>query len=223
MRDRRGFTLIELLVVIAIIAILAAILFPVFAKAREKGRTTSCTSNVKQLMMAVAQYSSDYDTKLPPGAQIASLTAPQTGPVYKDAVLRWIDVIYTYMRNTQIAICPTNVEDTLNSYGWNYVNFGYNPISPGAGWVTKVSRVKCPADVILIGDHEDYKARSQLNSELLYSTVAPDLATNNDTGLVAKRHSEGGVYGWLDGHAKWQSWSSMFGSGRAKYTQNCDD
>jgi len=69
---RRGFTLIELLVVIAIIAILAAILFPVFAKAREKARQTSCLANVKQLMLGILSYAQDYDERLPltpdPGA-----------------------------------------------------------------------------------------------------------------------------------------------------------
>ena len=62
---RRGFTLIELLVVIAIIAILAAILFPVFARAREKARQASCTSNLKQLTLGVIMYASDYDSKFP--------------------------------------------------------------------------------------------------------------------------------------------------------------
>ena len=64
---RSGFTLIELLVVIAIIAILAAILFPVFAKAREKARQSSCLSNVKQIMLGVLQYCQDYDENLPIG------------------------------------------------------------------------------------------------------------------------------------------------------------
>ena len=65
MRRVRGFTLIELLVVIAIIAILAAILFPVFAKAREKARMSSCQSNLRQLSQAAVQYSSDYDERFP--------------------------------------------------------------------------------------------------------------------------------------------------------------
>jgi len=64
-RSRNGFTLIELLVVIAIIAILAAILFPVFARAREKARQTSCLSNLKQLSLAILMYAEDYDETLP--------------------------------------------------------------------------------------------------------------------------------------------------------------
>src|SRR5947199_6074576 len=67
--DRRGFTLIELLVVIAIIAILAAILFPVFAQAREKARQTTCTSNIKQLLLGVLMYAQDYDESFPIGEQ----------------------------------------------------------------------------------------------------------------------------------------------------------
>ena len=69
--SRRGFTLIELLVVIAIIAILAAILFPVFAKAREKARQASCLSNVKQMCLALMQYAQDYDETLPQGQEVS--------------------------------------------------------------------------------------------------------------------------------------------------------
>src|SRR5437879_5127186 len=77
MRLRKGFTLIELLVVIAIIAILAAILFPVFAQAREKARAASCLSNGKQIGLAVAQYMQDYDEQLPSGRLSPTDTAAQ--------------------------------------------------------------------------------------------------------------------------------------------------
>ena len=86
---RRGFTLIELLVVIAIIAILAAILFPVFAKAREKARQSSCLSNVKQLGLAMMQYAQDYDERL---------------PMYADGGYRynWDVAIEPYLKNSQV-------------------------------------------------------------------------------------------------------------------------
>ena len=103
---RRAFTLIELLVVIAIIAILAAILFPVFAKAREKARQSSCSSNLKQLGLAVLQYSQDYDGRTPIGWY--SIGTPS---------VRWTDAIFAYTSNTQIRICPSNATDGTASYG----------------------------------------------------------------------------------------------------------
>ncbi len=220
---RRGFTLIELLVVIAIIAILAAILFPVFAKAREKARTTSCTNNVKQLLLASRGYAEDYDGKLPLGGRpFDSGNAAVVGPVYNDRTFRWVDVIYPYMKNKQITLCSSQRTDTINSYGWNYINFGYYWATPLTGWGQKLSRIGCPADTILIGDNEDFAARGYTNMEWLYSTVAP-AAANNNTGCVAKRHTDGGVYGFCDGHAKWLAWAAMFGTGRGRYTQVCTD
>ncbi|HOS42272.1 MAG TPA: prepilin-type N-terminal cleavage/methylation domain-containing protein, partial [Armatimonadota bacterium] len=74
MNTPRGFTLIELLVVIAIIAILAAILFPVFAKAREKARQTSCMNNIRQIMIAVSMYIQDHDERVFPASDLAWAT-----------------------------------------------------------------------------------------------------------------------------------------------------
>jgi len=99
MKKAHGFTLIELLVVIAIIAILAAILFPVFAQAREKARAISCLSNCKQMGLALYMYTQDYDEELPP-AWIGYPTVPFPG------VARWMDVAQPYIKNTQIFTCP---------------------------------------------------------------------------------------------------------------------
>src|SRR5919198_26550 len=98
---RRGFTLIELLVVIAIIAILAAILFPVFAQAREKARQTSCLSNMKQIGTAQALYTQDYDETLM-YAQMAN------DPVTPRMVINWPALIYPYTRSTRIYRCPSS-------------------------------------------------------------------------------------------------------------------
>lgn len=94
---RRGFTLIELLVVIAIISLLAAILFPVFARARENARRTSCASNLKQIGLGIMQYTQDYDEKYPKGA---GNTTSTTG--------NWAQVVQPYVKSTQLFQCPSN-------------------------------------------------------------------------------------------------------------------
>lgn len=98
-----GFTLIELLVVIAIIAILAAILFPVFAQAREKARSTACLSNNKQIGLGLMMYAQDYDeTLVPPYAGSGDNTN------FDGSRLRWPHLIYSYVKNGQIFLCPSN-------------------------------------------------------------------------------------------------------------------
>src|SRR4028118_560172 len=107
----RGFTLIELLVVIAIIAILAAILFPVFARARENARRASCQSNLKQIGLGVMQYIQDYDEKFPPtyvsldGAAGYTAPAVNTTPA-ANADQGWAQIIQPYMKSTQLLQCP---------------------------------------------------------------------------------------------------------------------
>ncbi|MES2459656.1 MAG: prepilin-type N-terminal cleavage/methylation domain-containing protein [Armatimonadota bacterium] len=97
-----GFTLIELLVVIAIIAILAAILFPVFAQARAKARQAACLSNGKQLGLGIIQYTQDYDGVLPP-AQLGA-----TG-----AVISWPTMVYPYIKNGDVFVCPSADDETF--------------------------------------------------------------------------------------------------------------
>jgi prepilin-type N-terminal cleavage/methylation domain-containing protein/prepilin-type processing-associated H-X9-DG protein len=112
---RRGFTLIELLVVIAIIAILAAILFPVFAKAREAARTTSCKNNVKQLLTGWAMYAQDYD----------EITVPVRVGGAGSLAFRWNEIIQPYVKNQGILACPSNTRKGI-SYTYNFSAGGPN-------------------------------------------------------------------------------------------------
>jgi prepilin-type N-terminal cleavage/methylation domain len=99
---RRGFTLIELLVVIAIIAILAAILFPVFAQAREKARQTQCMNNLKQMATGTISYTQDYDEKFP-----MAVYAPVLNPNGQQCAFTLFDAIFPYIKNIDITRCPS--------------------------------------------------------------------------------------------------------------------
>ena len=101
-RRTQGFTLIELLVVIAIIALLAAILFPVFARARENARKSSCANNLKQIMIGVAQYTQDYDEAFPNGH---TSVAGQPGGANQ---VFWGQLIFPYIKSTQSFRCPSD-------------------------------------------------------------------------------------------------------------------
>jgi prepilin-type N-terminal cleavage/methylation domain-containing protein/prepilin-type processing-associated H-X9-DG protein len=131
---RRGFTLIELLVVIAIIAILAAILFPVFAQAREKARQTSCLSNSKQMGLAVLMYSQDYDETFP-------LTTLYDFGV-ESQQSQWVPRIAPYIKNTDIFWCPSDSASGYPRYGgWSgpAISYAANGLMGGAHLQDNVS------------------------------------------------------------------------------------
>lgn len=132
---RKGFTLIELLVVIAIIAILAAILFPVFARAREKARQASCQSNLKQLALATKMYMQDYDDRCPPRWH-----------AYNTA-FRIPSMIHPYVQNTGIFECPswsvTRTRPVVGTYNVSYCWPGGAPAHPMSGGVCTVCNRTC--------------------------------------------------------------------------------
>jgi prepilin-type N-terminal cleavage/methylation domain-containing protein/prepilin-type processing-associated H-X9-DG protein len=133
-----GFTLIELLVVIAIIAILASILFPVFARARENARRSSCASNLKQVGLGLTQYAQDYDEHLPMRRVFPGGAPATTGSAYSSSDNNkaniddwsWRSQIQPYVKSTQVMVCPSNPDNTKDTYdagikrsyagNWNY-------------------------------------------------------------------------------------------------------
>jgi len=137
-KTRAAFTLIELLVVIAIIAILAAILFPVFAQAREKARSASCLSNIKQMGLAFGMYSQDYDEKNPNGINW-----------YYPGGNGWAGQVYPYVKNIKIYACPSDVvgQDAFSSYGYNSNNTAPTGVSVDGYSIASYS---APASTVLL-------------------------------------------------------------------------
>jgi len=184
---RKGFTLIELLVVIAIIAILAAILFPVFAKAREKARQSSCLSNVKQMALAWLQYAQDYDECLP--------------PQYWNGRY-WAQLIRPYVKNDQIFICPSDrsyyATPGVGLYGGNTYGLQYAPVGVSAstnnGGVA-LALVRYPAETLMVGDMDGS------GNGICYPRE--DFVPASGYGVPSNRHNGGGNWAYVDGHAKW--------------------
>ncbi|NLO04873.1 MAG: DUF1559 domain-containing protein [candidate division WS1 bacterium] len=177
---RKGFTLIELLVVIAIIAILAAILFPVFARAREKARQSSCLSNLKQLGLGWAMYVQDYDEVCPP-------------VYFQYPTTYWYQVIEPYVKNEQIFACPS--QNGIRGYGYNRRAFGLYPNRPGEpthtdGHITKLAQIVAPAEKICMADSQNGR-----------SYVYNDGSVPTTYGIYPYHNSMGNVL-WADGHAK---------------------
>lgn len=189
----RGFTLIELLVVIAIIAILAAILFPVFARARENARKANCQSNMKQIGLGILQYVQDYD---------------ETMPMYANATYtyNWDTAIAPYLKNTGVLKCPSTT-GTGTRYGISYPHVSWT-----GGGVT-LARISRSSEVAMLFETQ-YDNGNQL--KLAYCPtnypIPPGVATDrtlNGFPLVP-RHSEGCNVTYCDGHVKWMKQDLLY-------------
>ena len=200
---RRGFTLIELLVVIAIIAILAAILFPVFAKAREKARQSSCLSNVKQIMIGVLQYVQDYDERLPYGTGYWFVPGGSGSP--PDPLL-WSESLTPYVKNTQIFGCPSDGTQSMST-PWGTYNLSYcsNMNYRQLGYQS-IAGLADAAKNVFMWDSESYNSYWYPNDDTSLGDVAYRPWTS-----AAFRHNEGVNCGFLDGHAKWFNRGGMKG------------
>jgi prepilin-type N-terminal cleavage/methylation domain-containing protein/prepilin-type processing-associated H-X9-DG protein len=186
---RRGFTLIELLVVIAIIAILAAILFPVFAKAREKARQTSCLNNAKQLALAFIQYAQDYDEKM-----------PFSSGGYESTSYKWWDLIYPYIKNNQVYSCPSASDAGPGKVTYNY-NYNVGLYGTSGGGVS-LGTIIYPAQTVLT--NEKTACSKILGNTSLCCWAMRAWPTNiYYWGEWELPHNGGCNLALADGHAKW--------------------
>ncbi len=200
---RRGFTLIELLVVIAIIAILAAILFPVFARAREKARQTQCLSNVKEIALAILMYAQDYDESI----------CPYVDDNHHYDLMGWWVVIDPYIKNEQVRQCPSIKGGGNGDYGVVY------PHVSAVGDAKALAEIDYPAETGLITEteHQDVNGR---NGQLYlcycpfcYAEGAIDWAYYHGVPRPG-RHNGGNNCGFVDGHGKWLQRESITSSQR---------
>ncbi|MES2463032.1 MAG: DUF1559 domain-containing protein [Armatimonadota bacterium] len=221
---RAAFTLIELLVVIAIIAILAAILFPVFAQAREKARQTSCGSNLKQIGLGVMQYSQDYDEVYP-------LTRNGTATIGTGGTTwgLWKINIYPYLKSVNIYACPSGVASVEGTYtlpggqvlkfaeNYSYGGNEYVFANGGATTIVPVSQADL-GQVSIMGMLADSTYATWNNpSRLVNANTPPDQFPPN--GAIPftpnpqwARHQLGTNIMYADGHTKWQSQAQIRGT-----------
>ena len=211
--SRRGLTLIELLVVIAIIAILAAILFPVFQKVRENARRASCLSNEKQLGLGFLQYIQDADEEFPMGQ-------PHIGAQYQG--MGWAGEIYSYVKSTGVYKCP---DDNTQANGVLV------PVSYAMNWWLagqSQNRVDHPTSIILLSEATGGTTNPADPLEAPSTKLSPIDLGDNDTSVVngafaindpwtqatgldaegkgipnSARHTGSANYLLIDGHAKW--------------------
>mgnify|MGYP000913741344 CR=1 FL=1 len=218
-RPRQAFTLIELLVVIAIISILASILFPVFARARENARRTSCLSNLKQIGLGMMQYVQDYDETYSPAYS-----------VNEGATQFWWDLLQPYVKSTQVFSCPSSPfasssTPTNGNYG---ANRAIMPLPTDTTSRVKMASLQSTAGIYMIMDFGTYYAgRSRAySSDSAWAylpgmgeaggscNMPPSSRPDQYQDCRSGRHFGGINMAFADGHAKWLKSSEVIRQAR---------
>ena len=233
-KNTPGFTLIELLVVIAIIAILAAILFPVFARARENARRSSCQSNLKQIGLGLIQYVQDYD-EIMPAAWYGPSSNGSTAASYK-----WMDAVQPYTKSEQVFNCPSHTTTQPYSFkdGTNYGSYAINATYSGttafggadrnpptsdynasSNVPISIASIEEPVTTVWVTDIEKQgTAGTDLFWRFLFTspqatintTLTPTaLVGHASSGRIPERHLETTNVLYCDGHVKAQKLTSL--------------
>lgn len=225
-----GFTLIELLVVIAIIAILAAILFPVFSRAREKARQGSCGSDLRQIQIAIAQYAQDYDERHPHTWFTISNWSDYPGGY------QWEEAVLPYVKNYQLFVCPS-ASSLVYTPDPNPAVVD-NPMPPRGGYAgssaywggqcaqgipanhpfgfRSLAQIADPAGTFMVWDSAASALPGRFEEGWQYGNAQPttvNTASNPPmlapTNVVGGRHTEGANFSYVDGHMKWNALSKL--------------
>ncbi|AIE85499.1 DUF1559 domain-containing protein [Fimbriimonas ginsengisoli] len=214
-----AFTLIELLVVIAIIAILAAILFPVFAQAKEAAKSTACLSNSKQLALGLTLYANDEEDRLPAATEHGG--GDGTGELTGQT---WLDTVQPYIKARLLYRCPTDAsplwnrseDPRLTSYGINaYVTYNHEPyFGPALSSFTHPAETVLGAELADSVDEDHFMPMYWGNPPRLVDSDKQDEQWDAESrlpkALAIKRHHNGANYPLSDGHARWmrfeQTW-----------------
>ena len=200
---KRAFTLVEILVVLFVIGVLAALTFPIFARARENARRSSCQSNLKQIGLGFMQYVRDYDETFP----LATTDDDASGDYDANFDKGWAQNLQPYIKSTQVFQCPS--EDKNYVPPLHATDYWYSaPISQNR----TIAQIAKAAQTVLAGD--GVAASSALlatHGALAYKGDAPTLKYNGEiwditektNGKGGRRHGEGMNFLFCDGHVKW--------------------